>query len=81
VWARANRDYKFNRWSSSDGDTVKITLDSDTALKKEVVEAIAGRDIIVEITVGNVTWVIDGKHVPKIFITRPRMRWSSGTPR
>jgi|GEM_PF-3522858 len=50
---------------AEDGDTVEITLTgTDTTLSKDVFEAIAGKDITIEVTVGGVVWVIDGKDVP-----------------
>ncbi|MDL2274426.1 hypothetical protein LJC34_07825, partial [Oscillospiraceae bacterium OttesenSCG-928-G22] len=51
------------------GDTVKIDLGSKTEVKKEVFEAMAGKDITVEISVDGATWIIDGKGVPKTGLT------------
>ena len=53
--------------SAKDGATVEITLKSgQTKLDKEVFEALAGRDVTLEITVpGGVTWTVNGQDIPE----------------
>ena len=50
-----------------DGVTVKITLSTgQTRLDKEVFEALAGRDVTLEISVpGGVSWTVNGQDIPK----------------
>ena len=50
-----------------DGVTVKITLSTgQTRLDKEVFEALAGRDVTLELSVpGGVSWTVNGQDIPK----------------
>jgi hypothetical protein len=52
--------------SAKDGDTVTVNLyTGNTKLDKEVFEALAGRDVTLEISLSNgVTWTVNGQDIP-----------------
>ena len=51
---------------AKEGDTVTATLPiTEPTLAGEIFEAIAGKEITLEITIGGATWVIDGLDVPE----------------
>ena len=53
--------------SAKEGSTVEITLRTgQTKLDKEVFEALAGRDVTLEISLSNgVTWTVNGQDIPE----------------
>ena len=47
------------------GDTVEVKLPSDGTITKETIEAIAGKDVTLEIATGaGATWLVNGKDIP-----------------
>ena len=46
------------------GDTITIDMNGETEVPAEIFEEVAGKDVTVEIDMGDVTWTVNGQDVP-----------------
>ena len=46
------------------GDTITIDMNGETEVPGEIFEEVAGKDVTVEIDMGDVTWTVNGQDVP-----------------
>ncbi len=49
---------------AAEGATVAVNLPTDGTLPSEVLESLAGRDVTVEVSAGELTWIINGTDIP-----------------
>ena len=47
------------------GDTITIDMNGETEVPGEIFEEVAGKDVTVEVDMGDVTWTVNGEDVPE----------------